>query len=211
MTILSSYSKYSDKELVSLIVNERKHEALVYLVNDRYYPDVLHYAYLYYDTLDYLDDLMEELILHLMGSQGDYSKLASFRWESSFRTWISRVISNLFLNKRKLLLGFENNRVNMGEKAMEKMPAPENSDIRMVKLLEAISRLENPDFKFVLIKELEGYKPDEISRMLYIKRKQENRLTYRMGKEVIPTAAYVYNLKSDALKEVKAIMKTLKY
>ncbi len=212
MSVLSTYEKYSDKELVNLIINERVHEALVYLLNDRYYKDVRFYAYRYYQSFEYFDDLMEELILHLMGPKGDYSTLASFKWKSSFRTWISRVISNLFLKKMDDLIGFGNNRINIGEEPITRMSVIDTTDKRMVLLLEAINRLKDPDYKFILIKELEGYKPYEISQMLHVKRRMENRIKFdKDNKEIVPSVSYVYMLKSRALKEVKEVMKSLNF
>ena len=212
MKVLSKYEKYTDKELVVLIVRDHVHEALIYLLYDRYYKDAKFYAFRYYRTLDYMDDLMEELTLHLMGKKGDYSTLASFQGRSSFRTWLSRVISNLFLKKMDELIGLGKNGVNNGEDILNKMPVIDAKDTRMVQLLEAIARLEDQDYKFVLIKELEGYKPHEIARMMQVKWNHENVVKYDNKKNVVvPSVPYVYNIKSRALVEVKRIMKTLKY
>lgn len=212
MTVLSTYEKYTDKELVSLIVNEHVHEALIYMLYDRYYKDARFYAYRYYKSFDYMEDLMEELTLHMMGKHGDYSTLASYQGKSSFRTWISRVISNLFLKKMDELIGFGKNSVSNGDDIINRMPEFDTKDTRMVKLLEAIARLTDPDQKFVLIKELEGYKPYEIARMMQVKWHQENIVKYdNKHQVVVPSAPYVYNIKSRALVEVKRIMKTLKY
>lgn len=211
MKVFSKYENYTDRELITLIIQEHVHEALIYLLYDRYYKDAKFYAYRFYGTLEYLDDLMEDLTLNLMGKKGDYSTLASYQGRSSFRTWLSRVISNLFLKKMDELIGFGKNGVNKGED-INRMPETDTKDARMVKLLEAIARLKDPDYKFVLIKELEGYKPYEIARMLQTKWHQENIVKYDNKKNVVvPSASYVYNLKSRALVEVKSIMKTLKY
>ena len=80
----------------------------------------------------------------------------------------------------------------------------------MVMLLEAISRLEEPDYRFILIKQLEGYKPFEIAVMLEEKRRAENRLSKRNGQEVIPDAEYIHMIKGRALKKVKTIIEQIK-
>ena len=77
-------------------------------------------------------------------------------------------------------------------------------------MLEAIGQLGRSDYRFVLLKELEGYTPEEIARMLGEKWKKENRVPVRKGKEVEPTAAYVYMIKARALKEVKIIVERIK-
>ena len=76
--------------------------------------------------------------------------------------------------------------------------------------MEAINRLKNDDYRFILIKELEGYSHKEIAEMLIIKRKEENKRTFYKGKEVVPDATYVDMNKARALKEVKAIVEQIK-
>ncbi len=210
MTILSRYETFSDKEIVDLIVKENRQEALVYLLYDRYYNDAKYYAYRYYQSFEYLDDLMDELILKLMGSNGDYAPLASFQWQCSFRTWLSRVISNLFLKKMEETIGLGKKRVNIDNTTVNRMPDIDTQDKRMVMLLEAIARLKNPDYRFILVKELEGYNTQEICTMLKMKRRIENRIKRdKDNNEIIPTVHYIYMIKSRALKEVKEIMKTI--
>lgn len=210
MKVLSKYENCTDQEIVTLIVQEHVHEALVYLLYDRYYKDAKYYAFLYYESFDYLDDLMEELVITLMGNEGDYAPLASFKWQSTFRTWISRVISNLFLKKRDGMIGFGKIGVNIGETILNRMPDIDTQDRRMVMLIEAIAKLKDPDYKFILIKELEGYKPQEICRLLEMKRKAENRVKLdKDNNEIIPSVPYFYMIKSRALKEIKEIMKTI--
>lgn len=212
MKVLAKYENYTDRELVTLIVKEHVHEALIYLLYDRYYNDAKFYAFRYYGSLEYIDDLMEDLTVQLMGKNGDYSPLASYKGRSTFRTWLSRVISNLFIKKLGVLTDFEINRVNNNDDCINNTPETNAEDLRMVLLLEAIARLEDQDKKFVLIKELEGYKPKEIAQMIQNKWQQDNIVRYDNKKNVVvPSAEYVHTLKSRALKEVKTILETLKY
>lgn len=76
--------------------------------------------------------------------------------------------------------------------------------------MEAINRLENDDYRFILIKELEGYNHKEIAEMMVAKRKKENKVTFYDGKIVVPDAHYVDMNKARALKEVKAIVEQIK-
>jgi hypothetical protein len=77
-------------------------------------------------------------------------------------------------------------------------------------ILEAINRLDNEDYRFILIKELEGYNHKEIAEMMAIKRKEEQKVTFYNGKIVIPDAHYVDMNKARALKEVKVIVEQIK-
>lgn len=90
----------------------------------------------------------------------------------------------------------------------ELRPEPENQ--KLVMLMEAINRLENDDYRFILIKELEGYNHKEIAEMMVAKRKQDNKVTFYKGKIVVPDAHYVDMNKSRALREVKAIVEQIK-
>lgn len=90
----------------------------------------------------------------------------------------------------------------------EPEPDPENPNLVM--LMEAINRLEKDDYRFILIKELEGYNHKEIAQMMVAKRKKENKVTFYNGKIVVPDARYVDMNKAKALKEVKAIVEQIK-
>ena len=76
--------------------------------------------------------------------------------------------------------------------------------------LEAIQRLKNDDYRFVLIKELMGYNHKEIAVMLAKKRMIENRHSTYRGSEVTPDAHYVDMIKGRALREVKMIVQHIK-
>lgn len=77
--------------------------------------------------------------------------------------------------------------------------------------MEAINRLENEDYRFILIKELEGYKPKEIAQLLGKKRIDEARLKRRSdGSSITPTTDYVYMIKNRAVKEVKVIVQQVR-
>ena len=89
-------------------------------------------------------------------------------------------------------------------------PTPEPENQKLVMLMEAINRLENDDYRFILIKELEGYNHREIAEMMVAKRKKENKVTFYNGRIVVPDAHYVDMNKARALREVKAIVEQIK-
>lgn len=214
MYVKDKYSKLSDAEIVSLAVEKGNEEALTYLLYEKYYRRFCFLANRYYGTLFYLEDLIIELYLRLKGQKGDWKVLNSFQGKSSFETWLCRVASNLFLEKRPELIGFVERTVSIDgtdNNGTVKEPAPDEN-IEEVLLLEAINRLENEEYKFILLKELEGYSPAEIAKMLTEQRRKEGRMKYRSNKErdeIIPTADYIYMIKSRALKEVSDIMNLL--
>lgn len=202
----NTYAALTDKQLITLVLDDGNEEALLYLIYERYERKLKYYAFRYYDSLEYYEDLCNELYLHLKGKDGDWSVLRSFQWRSSFATWFSLVASHLFWKKRDELIGREDdfcsNREGEGEQQIPEPPAePENE--QRVMLLEAINRLEDEVHRLIIIKELEGYNHKEIAEMIVEKRKREGRETYYGGELVVPNARYVDMNKHRALEEIK--------
>ena len=212
MILHKSYSDMTDKEIVDLIIAGNE-EAMLYLLYDRYENDLKFYAWRYYDSLAYLEDLINYLYIQLKGKNGDWQPLKSFQWKCKFRTWFCSVASHLFLEKRDELIGLGGKDGSKGTDGGDKPipePAPEPENPKLVMLMEAINRLENDDYRFILIKELEGYNHKEIAEMMVAKRKKENKVTFYKGKIVVPDAHYVDMNKARAIREVKAIVEQIK-
>ena len=207
-----SYKNMTDKEIVDLIIAGNE-EAMLYLLYDRYENDLKFYAWRYYDSLVYLEDLINYLYIQFKGKNGDWQPLKSFQWKCKFRTWFCSVASHLFLEKRDELIGLGGKDGSKGTDGGDKPlpePKPEPENQKLVMLMEAINRLENDDYRFILIKELEGYNHKEIAEMMVAKRKKENKVTFYKGKIVVPDAHYVDMNKARALKEIKAIVRQIK-
>ena len=202
----------TDKEIVNLIIAGNE-EAMLYLLYDRYENDLKFYAWRYYDSLVYLEDLINYLYIQFKGKNGDWQPLKSFQWKCKFRTWFCSVASHLFLEKRDELIGLGGKDGSKGTDGGDKSlpePKPEPENQKLVMLMEAINRLENDDYRFILIKELEGYNHKEIAEMMVAKRKKENKVTFYKGKIVVPDAHYVDMNKARAIREVKAIVEQIK-
>lgn len=202
----------TDKEIVDLIIAGNE-EAILYLLYDRYEKDLKFYAWRYYDSLAYLEDLINYLYIQFKGKNGDWQPLKSFQWKCKFRTWFCSVASHLFLEKRDELIGLGGKDGSKGTDGGDKPlpePKPEPENQKLVMLMEAINRLENDDYRFILIKELEGYNHKEIAEMMVAKRKKENKVTFYKGKIVVPDAHYVDMNKARAIREVKAIVEQIK-
>lgn len=212
MILHKSYRDMTDKEIVDLIIAGNE-EAMLYLLYDRYENDLKFYAWRYYDSLAYLEDLINYLYIQFKGKNGDWQPLKSFQWKCKFRTWFCSVASHLFLEKRDELIGLGGKDGSKGIDGEDKPipePTPEPENQKLVMLMEAINRLENDDYRFILIKELEGYNHKEIAEMMVAKRKKENKVTFYKGKIVVPDAHYVDMNKARALREVKAIVEQIK-
>jgi RNA polymerase sigma factor (sigma-70 family) len=177
-----AYKDLSDPHIVELILQDGNEEAALYLLYNRYEKDLRFLSMRYYDSLEYLDELIAELYLKFKGKDGDWAPLKSFQWRSSFRTWFSSVASHLFLEKKNELIGLTEKAVSIDN--LDKNPEyllPSESieeNKNLVVLMEAINRLDE-DYKFILIKDIEGYNAIEISKMLTEKRRLEGRLKVR--------------------------------
>lgn len=207
------YSKLQAKQLVVLIIEKDNEEAAIYLLYVKYDKDIRFYAMRYFDSLEYLEDLTGEIYIQFKGKNSDWEPLKSFHWRCSFRTWYCSVVSHLFQQKRKELIGFGGVSVSKGNgDDIVDIPAPDNMNPNKLILLEAISRLKNPDYRFILVKELQGYTPDEIAVMLTKKRRAEGRIKVRIedGSDIIPTVGYIYMIKGRALKELKILVTQIK-
>ena len=202
----------TDKEIVDLILAGNE-EAMLHLLYDRFEKDLMFYAWRYYGSLAYLEDLINYLYIHFKGKNCDWRPLKTFQWKCRFRTWFCSVASHLFMEKRPELLGVRGKDGAIVMDGSDKpLPEPksEPANQKLVMLMEAINRLENDDYRFILIKELEGYNHKEISEMMVAKRKKENKVTFYKGRIVVPDAHYVDMNKARALKEVKAIVEQIK-
>ena len=212
MILQKPYKVMQDKEIVDLIIAGNE-EAMLYLLYDRYESDLKFYAWRYYGSLAYLEDLTNYLYIQFKGKNADWQPLKTFQWKCKFRTWFCSVASHLFMEKRNELIGSGGNEVsimtNGGEKPLAE-PQSEPINPKLVMLMEAINRLENDDYRFILIKELEGYNHKEIADMMIAKRKKTNKVTFYKGKIVVPDAHYVDMNKARALREVKAIVEQIK-
>ena len=217
------YDKLSDQEIISLVVEKGNEEVLTFLLYEKYYNRFCFLAYRYYRTLYYLDDLIDELYIHLKGDDRGWKVLRSFHFKSKLETWTCRVASNLFQEKRAELIGFQEKTVSINVSDMKDVmdlpeSEPDYDPLDAVLLLEAISCLEDEDDRFILLKELEGYSPKELSQMLAEKWRKRGQIKIRKVpntsdgsvKEVIPTVGYIYTRKSRVLKEVSTIMNELK-
>ena len=101
MLLSKSYNDMSDREIVACVI-EGNEEAMLYLLYDRYEADLKFFAWKYYNSLAYLEDLVNYLYIQLKGKNADWQPLKSFQWKSKFRTWFCSVASHLFLEKREI-------------------------------------------------------------------------------------------------------------
>lgn len=214
------YKVCTDQQLVDLVLKDGNEEAILYLIGNRYDPLLKNLCKKYYRNLFYYEQLQTELYIHL--KRDDWHVLRDFTWKSTFGWWLKMVAGHLFLKKMSELIEITTGDGSIGGKEGGKevpLPdptPPEEEDIRMVLLIEALQLLKDKDQRFIILKEFEGYKPEEIAKMLENCRRCEGRLKTRINKntnqleEIIPTVDYVYTLKARTKAELCVIIDKLK-
>ncbi|MCQ2306689.1 MAG: M48 family metalloprotease [Bacteroidales bacterium] len=97
MKLSADYKDIEDRELVRLALENANQEAVLYIIYVRYVPLLKKLCRKYYDNLFYLEQLQAELFIHLRAN--DWCALRSFRWKSSFGSWLGVVAGHLFVEK----------------------------------------------------------------------------------------------------------------
>ncbi len=219
MKLYTDYKNIEDRKLVEMVLEEGNQEALLYVIYNRYDPLLKKLCRKYYNNLHYFEQLQTDLFIHL--KTNDWHALRSFSWKSSFGTWLGMVAGHLFLKKMRELIGIAPYWVSIDEKGSEEVKSLPNSkderefDDRMVLLGEAIRQLEDPDQRFILYRDFEGYEPKEIAAQLKELRRKEGRLKTRRKEdgqieEIVPNAEYVHMLKGRAKINLRTIIKNIK-
>ena len=213
----NTYDSLSERDLIDAILSGNE-EAAIYLIYNRYYRDLRYLCFDIYGSHSYIDELCQEVYIHLKGKNGDWHPLTTWSGISTFRTWLNRTARNLFLQKRASLIGFRENKlysekeddVDPVENVAADQPTLEEN-LQKVLLLEAINKLENPDQRFVILKELQGYSHEEIAAILNLVRRAENRIKLnKEGKEIWADARAVDVLKQRAVAQLKETLLGIK-
>lgn len=217
----TAYHRYTDKELVARIIEQNDVGALHYLLYCKYCKDLRYLAYRYCHTLDYYDDMVASLRCNLLGKNADWKPLRNFQGRSSLKTYICRIASHAFDEFRRKNIDTDdfvpqdtrvgtdangNNVYVIGGKKTDE-PSTGSPNERKVILLEAIRRMDNEEHQLILLKMLEGYKPQQIADMLNRMRKHKGITRTYENKEVVITADYVYMMKPKVIAAVKPIVK----
>ena len=204
------YNAYSDKQIVEMILAEpHNEEAAAFLIYNRYDPLLRSIFNSLTQDYKWFDDCVEELFIHLKGTNRDWHALATFEWRSTLGHWLTDVARNKFMAALRKLIdnGGRNVSVDNDNPEKPKVQLPDDGvetyerRQRKVLLMEAIGQLQDDDQRFVLLKRLKGYDSKEIALMLQMKWKRQGIVKYNNRHEmVVPDADYV-NVRMQRAKE----------
>lgn len=219
LTFHNDYKHLTDKEIVDrAITKPYDDEAVAYLIHIRYSP-LLRKLYLRIFANDqwWYADCLSDLFGFLKGENGNWNKLRTFEWRCKFGTWLSCTARHRFLEIKPKLIGKITNPISIDmceiNEEMTPIQIPDNDWDRQellrkqILLMEAISKLKDPDQKFVILKRLQGYSSKEIAelmKMSWAKHgvvKRDNK-----GNIVVPTAGYVDVRTQRAKENLKKII-----
>jgi RNA polymerase sigma-70 factor (ECF subfamily) len=96
-----------------------------------------------------------------------WQKLDTFRGESKFGTWLYRVALNVILGRRASLK-IERERRHPGDEVFETLPSRPAATEHRIDFDKAIGRLPSGARQIFVLHDVEGFKHEEIARMLKV-------------------------------------------
>lgn len=214
-TFRIDYKEMDDRTVVTQVLAiPHNEEAAAFLLYDRYDP-LLRSVYNHLAAnRHWYDDCVDELFIHLRGTDGSWHPLASFEWRSTFGCWLKRVARYKFIDVLQKLIDNERYTISLdvdgSNNPSVQIPDGGEEDYerrqRKVMLMEAIGQLKDDDQRFVILKRLEGYNSQEIALLLQKKWQRQGIVKYGYKKNskekhiVVPDAAYV-DIRTQRAKE----------
>jgi RNA polymerase sigma-70 factor (ECF subfamily) len=107
------------------------------------------------------EDAVQEVFIRV------WQKLNTFAGQSAFGTWLHRVAVNLMLRRRQTLGIARKRHTDDGEPLLMVAAPPERPDLR-VAIERAVDLLPSGAREIFVLHDMEGYKHDEIARMLEV-------------------------------------------
>ena len=108
---------------------------------------------------DEADDITQDVFIRA------WQKLSTFRGESAFGTWLHRLAVNVVLARRKSV-GVERGRFITEDEPLENATGKHQTPELSLDFEEALARLPEGARQVFVLHDVEGYRHDEIARML---------------------------------------------
>lgn len=214
------YSELSDKAVIDkVLANPHDEEAAIYLIYHRYSPLLKKmYRKVFDESTDWYEDCLHELFIYIKGPDQEWERLRSFEWRSKFGTWLGRIAYNKFLEIKPSLIGKVSETIYIDDDSEDrpKVVIPdsgvqeyEHKEMHIL-LMEAVSLLQDPDQKFVVLKRLQGYNSKEIALLMQKRWEKHGIVKYnKKSQKVVPDAAYVDVRMQRAKDNLAIILKKL--
>ena len=158
---LKYFKSLSDKELLEAVMNndEDAIEYLLFYRCDKLFSFIIRRTF---SSNVKKEELITEFYLFL--HKNGWEKLRKFKFLSSLDTWLSTVLVRFFDEKKKDVAATDDKAVLLDENIVELEDG--NAHLLRFELLDAINRIENARYRYVLLSEWKGMKADEIARSM---------------------------------------------
>lgn len=110
---------------------------------------------------DEADDVTQDVFIRA------WQKLSTFRGEAAFGTWLHRLAVNVVLARRKAV-GIERGRFIAGDEPLDEASSKPVSPALTLDFEDALARLPEGARQVFVLHDVEGYRHEEIARMLGI-------------------------------------------
>lgn len=165
----SFFSQLSDKEIIEFILNKNE-EAIEFLFYHLCKPIFIKVSKEYFSFQVPIDALISEFFIYL--KEDNWLKLQNFQFKSKLSTWLTVVAIHFFNKRKKLLTNFYSNNspieiehynisIDFQLKILEKISKKE--------LYDAINKIKNKNYRWVLLAELSGMSKKEMALELNTK------------------------------------------
>lgn len=201
------YDGFSDETLIEDLISYKcDTDVVFYLLYGRYESYLERIFSRLSSNSDLFPDLMAELLLHLLDKH--CAAIRQFAGKSSFKTWLSSVAHNLFVNKLSQIENFYAEASNTIERvAPLTMTAVTDTEV-YVSFRQFIACLSSVEQRIVLLKEIEGYNAAEIAQMLTNRRKTTILESRKKSEDV--SVDNVYKIRQRAIARLAEILKAEK-
>jgi len=197
----AKYGDMDDDTLVYKVSEHGRGEMVYYLLYGRYRTYLESIFHRLSNINECFPDLLADLLLHLIDNR--CSAIRSFESKSSFKTWLSSVARNFFINKLHQVESIYNEN-ECSTNNNEPFALTGDTDIETLSTFrQVLSTLPSIEQRIVLMKEVEGYNAAEIAHILTGFRKHAELQPLQRSETV--TVGNVYKIRQRAVDYLASI------
>lgn len=183
------YQQLNDKELIARIVQDDA-AAVEYLFFVKCRPMFQRIVYQLFSNNVEVEELIGEFYLYVR--KNDWAKLKSFEGKSSLMTWLTVVATRFFVNNRQDLVNLQDT---IAQNVQDLTNQLQSNDqiINKLELYDAVFKIPNPKYRWVILADLNGNTSQEMSIALQT------------------TIGNIYNYRKRGIIELKEIINEWKH
>lgn len=185
----SYYQQLNDKELIVRIVQDDA-AAVEYLFFVKCRPMFQRIVYQLFSNNVEIEELIGEFYLYVR--KNDWAKLKSFEGKSALMTWLTVVATRFFVNNRQDLVNLQDTIAQNVQDLTNQLQSNDQA-INKMELYDAVFKMSNPKYRWVILADLNGNTSQEMSIALHT------------------TVGNIYNYRKRGIIELKEILNEWKH